>query len=54
MKNTGPKNAISKSAERTSGVDQTWQTSLEPVSVTEYIEGSGIKYKNQQFADSKK
>lgn len=54
MKNTGPKNTIWKSEERTSSVDQTWQSSLEPISVTDYTEYSRIKYKNQQFADSKK
>lgn len=54
MKNSGPKNTIWKSEERTSSVDQTWQSSLEPISVTDYTEYSRIKYKNQQFADSKK
>ena len=54
MKNTGPKNTISKSEERTSGVDQTWWSSLKPVSVTDYTEDSRTQYKNQLFADSKK
>ena len=54
MKNSGPKNTIWKSEERTSSVDQTWQSSLEPISVTDYTEYSRIKYKNQQFSDSKK
>ena len=42
LKHNQPKEYVpieAKSAERTSGVDQTWRSSLERVSVTEYTEG---------------